>query len=261
MSVILQGGIFAVLILVALMIAYVLVAIRWPSWSLVLIPISVALPRTLPRLMGIGGMELALAVLLLILFSRLVVYNVPIMADRFLILSIALLVSPLLSMAVKNGELDSVRAYTFLGNSLCYFLTRNLVTQRSHVLPLLLMYAAIINLMLLADFLFISGVPLPDSDYAWALYRSEASTVGQANYVVSLATMLLPIGFAALVLMRNLWLRLLGAGIILINAVLATLVSTRAFFYQTAIAVLAMTLLMQKGRRGKAIIGGAVCAA
>ena len=224
-------------------LALFVIVLLCPEWGIWLIPISVALPRTLPRLFGqLGGMELSLALMLMAYLLQHALSRKRIQVDWFLGVMLLAAVPMALSALAGRGQEDSVRLYNWLGTCITYFLVLNLMTGIQSPYRILLGFTVIIVGMIFADMLFISGVPLPETDYEWHVYRLTAFTIGQANFIVSLATMLLPIPLAYAILTKKRTLRWLCVTLLVGNLALAVLVSTRAFILFATASTLAMSI-------------------
>lgn len=252
LAVILAGSrIWILLPLSGILALTVLIFLR-PEWGIWLIPITVAAPRTLPRLFGrFGAMELALGFLLGMVILRSLLLRKRIEVDSFLGVMLLAALPVGLSLLAGRGQEDGTRLYNWLGTCLAYFVVLNLVRRNKSAYHVLLGFPVIVMGLILADFLLLSGVPLPQSDYEWHAYRSLASTIaggigaglqGQANFVVSLATIVFPIPIAYGFLTRKRSVRLFCLALVIANLSLAVLVQTRAFVFSAAMALLAMLI-------------------
>jgi hypothetical protein len=252
LAVILAGS--RIWILLALLGVAALTAIVFfrPEWGIWLIPVTVAAPRTLPRLFGrLGAMELALGFLLGIVILRSLLLRKRIEVDSFLGVLLLAATPAALSLLAGRGQYDGTRLYNWLGSCLVYFAVINLMRPNKSAYYVLLGFPLIVMGLILADFLLFSGVPLPETDYEWHTYRSLASTIGggigaglqgQANFVVSLATAVFPIPIAYGLFAKRQPVRLLCVALIIANLSLAVLVQTRAFVFSAAMALVAMLI-------------------
>lgn len=249
MFAIVEGNALRILLALLAGMAFIGFIFLNPTWGICLLPLSAVLPKTLPRLGEFGYMELSLVFLLGIWMLRFLFIYRYIRVDKFLIWMGIAAVPIVFSVLLGRGPYDLTRLYNWGGSCLAYFLVLNLVVDRKAVYDVVLIFSIIVVGLILADFLFFSGVPLPKTDYEWAVYRSASSTIagadvsaaqGQANLVVALATLLFPIPVAYGLLNRKSWrfgicLTLIGG-----NFILAVLVQTRAFILCGVLSLLVM---------------------
>lgn len=251
-----ESVLHVVAILAALPVAvFVVMRLEWGIW---LIPIAICVPRTLPRPIGeIGYLEITLAFLFFVLVIRSLLGGIALRVDWFLKIMLVISLPMVLSALTGRGAEDWSRVYNWLGTCLTYFLIYNLISNSRAPYRFLLGFAVIVVVMIAADFLVFSGVPLPTTSDEWLRYRSVASTIagvggrmtGQANFVASMAFLFIPVPVTYLIFGQKLvirWLCILSA---LTISALAILVMTRAFVLCTVVALAAVFVAIPLRRR------------
>jgi hypothetical protein len=233
-------------------VALFFIVFKVPEIGVALIPVCVILPGMLPRLFeSIGYMELLLAFLSIVLIGRVVIYQkMMIYVDRFLVIMIVIAGILFLSAVLGSGIEAGVRFYIWMGCCVTYFLVANLVRTNRWVYYLLFFSLVVVVGMILVDFLYVSGVPLPETDTQWHMYRSYAASMadqgnpasGQSNFVVSMATMLFPVCVAYAAIVRSVQMRILCLGVFVGILTLVFLVQTRAFILCGSVSILAMSI-------------------
>ncbi len=231
------------------------VSIASPSVGICLIAVGATLSDVLPRIGPMGGLELTLGMLMIVVALRSLLLRKRVKVDSFLAVMALVLFVFAMSMLADRGIEDPVRVYTWVGTCVCYFVVINLLDKPRAFPGVLLGYAFLTTGLLLLDFLFLSGTPLPQTEYEWAMYRSLGSSqgasgmlVGQANFVVSLATVFFPVFLVYGLFSRKPVLRLCCVVGMIGMVTLALLVQTQAFFLQAGVALMATLFPMIKRR-------------
>jgi hypothetical protein len=234
-----------------------LAAMTRPRLVLWLLPVAIAIPRTVPRLMGtLGPLELALALGAAVLLMHLAIHRERVHTDPPLTLMLLATLPIGLSWLAGRGEGDSGRLYIWVGSCVAYLLALNLADDRRAPYRLLGTSAVIVVGFLIADVL-LKGLDRPAAalwqrSAAWKTYRQQATTVGMGSFAMTMMTIVLPVPLAYGVLAQRRSARWAYLITFLAGSALALSFLTRAVVVNLAVSVLAMAYVLSVKRGASA---------
>ena len=249
-------------LLIVAAIAVPLAVVLRPHLVLWLVPVGVAIPRTVPRLFGqLGPLELTLALGVMALLMYRSVYHQRFYMDWFFKLMLLTALPIGLSWLAGRGELDDVRLYIWSGSCLAYLLAINLATGKRDPYQVLGATAMIVVGLLIVD-VWLKGAVRPSSvevaGAAWKTYRHTATTVGQSQFASVLMAMVLPVLLAYGLTVKNRPVRGVSLLLFVGGTTLAISLLTRAFVVSLIVSALAMSYVLvrkQGTRSGKVALG------
>lgn len=228
-----------------------------PHLALWLIPVGIAIPRTVPRLFGeLGPLELVLGIGTVAMFISITTRRRRLQVDRLFVLMLLALLPIALSWLSGRGEGDAGQLYIWLGSSLAYLLALNLA-RRERESYWLLGAAALLVIGLLVMDVYLSGVARPSTTALgteWTVYRQTAATVGMGNFAMVLMAVVLPVPLAYGLVTNKREVRLISFVAFILGTYVAFTFLTRAVLLSLGASALAMGYVLwhKQGARGGA---------
>ena len=225
-----------------------------PDLTLLLIPIAISTPSTLPRLFGmIGILEALLSLTGVAWVGNVVVHRRQIRTNEVLNLALLAAVPIVGSAVIGRGDQDWIKAYGWLGGCLTYLLALNLVHDRRTAEKILFWTALVTVGVACLDFLTHGGgLTLEATGLELYIYRKIAFGAGvrQNNSVAAMLALVMPILVAYTWLADGRRQRLVGVMGVILGTLVGLLLLSRTFWAGTAIGLIAQVYVLSR-RRGK----------
>jgi hypothetical protein len=225
-----------------------------PRWGLWLIAPSIFLPLQFPTLfggLGVMGVVTLLCALLAVTFIDARRSGRGFHVGPFSKVMLVAAVPIALSAALGRGVEDRLRLATWLLACITYLGVLNAASGTTTPYRSLLGLATVVTVLVSIDVAFLSHVSMPQTSSDWLALRGSQLLGGksQANFVVSLSTILLPVPVAYGIVTRRWAIRWLCGVLIATIIGLSLLMQMRAFILIAGASLLAMLFPMLK-RRG-----------